>query len=183
LFLLPSSLENGLLDVSLANPKQQKNAIREVCQVLHEQGFELIILDCPPSLGAAVISAACAAQTLLIPVGFDAFSQKGLRLTLQEVRAICDTFSLAEPKCRVLFTQYDRRVKQANTVLAQLQKDYAELLIPTPIHTTTQFAKASGSGKTIFANGSRSSAKTNYDACWRYLWPLDLNQNQTGESS
>jgi chromosome partitioning protein len=181
LYLLPSSLENGLLDVSLANPSQQKNAVRGVCRVLHEHGFELIVLDCPPSLGAAVISAACAASTLLIPVGFDAFSQKGLHLTVQEVRAICDTFGLDEPLFRVLFTQYDRRVKQAETVLARLREDYGAQLIPTPIHTTTQFAKASASGKTIFAAGGRSSAKADYDACWRYLWPLVMKQ--VGESS
>ena len=174
LYLLPSSLENGLLDVSLANPMQQKNAVCGVCRVLREHGFELIILDCPPSLGAAVISAACAAATVLIPVGFDAFSQKGLRLTVQEVGAICDTFGLAEPAFRILFTQYDRRVKQSEAVLARMQSEYAEQLIPTPIRTTTQFAKASSSGKTVFASGGRSSAKTDYDACLRYLWPINI---------
>ena len=169
LYLLPSSLENGLLDVSLANPVQQKNAVRGVCQVLREHDFELIVVDCPPSLGAAVISAACAAQTVLIPVGFDAFSQKGLHLTLQEVRAICDTFGLGEPIFRILFTQYDRRVKQAEATLARLRSEHGEQLIPTPIRTTTEFAKASSQGKTVFANNGRIGAKTDYDACLRYL--------------
>lgn len=183
LYLLPSSLENGLLDVSLANPVQQKNAVRGVCQVLREQGFELLILDCPPSLGAAVISAACAASTVLIPVGFDAFSQKGLRLTLQEVRAICETFGLAEPQFRILFTQYDRRVRQADAVLTYLQATYAEQLVPVPIRTTTRFAKASGSGKTIFAGSGRSSAKMDYDACLRYLWPISINPPESAVGS
>ena len=180
LYLLPSSLENGLLDVSLASPVQQKNAVRGVCQILREHGFELIMLDCPPSLGAAVISAACAAQTVLIPVGFDAFSQKGLSLTLQEVRAICETFGLSEPVFRILFSQYDRRIKQAETTLNHLRHEHGERLIPTPIRTTTEFAKASGQGKTVFANNSRSHAKSDYDACLRYLMNF---KTATGEST
>lgn len=167
--VLPSSLENGLLDVSLANPVQQKNALRQVCQRLQDCDYELIIIDCPPSLGAAVISAACAAQTIIIPVTFDVFSQHGLRLTRQEVTAICDTFGLSAPLFRILFTQYDRRIKQATVTLEQLQHDHGECLIPVPIRTNTAYAKASRSGKTIFASHSQSIAKADYDACWRYL--------------
>ena len=73
LSILPSSLENALLDASLINPGSQKKAVAGVCAALTADGYDTIIIDCPPSLGIAVISTICAADTVVIPVGSDAF--------------------------------------------------------------------------------------------------------------
>ncbi len=83
LWILPSSLENGLLDVQLINPASQKHAVRGVCEELRHHDIDLILLDCPPSLGTAVIPTICAADTIVIPVCGDAFSRKGLELTIK----------------------------------------------------------------------------------------------------
>ncbi len=64
LYILPSSLENALLDSSLMNPSSQKKAVRGVCDELKANGFDLVVIDCPPSLGIAVISSICAADTI-----------------------------------------------------------------------------------------------------------------------
>jgi hypothetical protein len=50
LYILPSSLENALLDASLINPSSQKRAVHGVCEVLKTHGFDAVFIDCPPSL-------------------------------------------------------------------------------------------------------------------------------------
>ena len=173
LHILPSALENGLLDVSLVNPAAQKNAVRGVCDELESRSFDLAVIDCPPSLGAAVISTICAAQILLIPLWSDTFSFKGLDLTLEEVDSICETFNREVPAIRLLYSRHDRREKLAAEALEKLRADYGENLLPTVIPTSTELGKALAKRETIFASRRWSPAKSAYDEVVRTLLGID----------
>ena len=87
--ILPSSLDNSLLDVQLVNPNAQKNAVRDVCSAIFENGFDLIVIDCPPSLGTAVIAIICDANTVVIPTNIKHFHLKAFELSLRDRKTIC----------------------------------------------------------------------------------------------
>lgn len=169
LCLLPSSLQNGLLDSALANPVSQKRAVRGVCDVLKANGFDLVIVDCPPSLGAAVISTICAAETIVVPSGADAFSMKGIQITTREIGSICETFGLPSPQIRILYSRFDRRERVSLAALERLQETYPEELLGSVIRTSSEFNKALGRSKTIFAIPGRSRAKDDYDGYVREI--------------
>lgn len=169
LLLLPSSLENSLLDSALMHPTLQKNAVRDVCAVLRQQDIDLVVLDCPPSLGAATISALSAAHRLIIPVGTDAFSFKGLALTLSELAAIADTFNLTPPEKTVLLTRYDQRETIARQAWERLQRDYAAIIAPRPIRTSSLFGKALEERTTLFAGYRQHPAREDYEVVIRTL--------------
>ncbi len=173
LSLLPSSLENGLLDVHLMNPASQKHAVRGVCDVLQAHEFDLVIIDCPPSLGAAVISTICAADTIVIPVCGDSFSLKGLKLTLSEITSICEVFHLTQPTIHILYTKFDRRLKISRETFQQLSAMYHNLLIPVPIRTSSKYTNALAKQETIFATTRKSLAREDYDNYVRYLLGVD----------
>lgn len=175
LYILPSSLDNGLLDSSLSKPVSQKNAARDVCDELKNNGFDLVLIDCPPSLNAVVISTICAADVIVIPVGSDAFSFKGLELTLGEITSICETFNIEKPEIKILFSRLDRREKLSIEALEKLQSDYKELLIPAYIRTNTEFSKALERRETIFASTRKNHAKDDYDLYVRQLLGLNLD--------
>ncbi len=162
LVLLPSALENALLDASLINPASQKKAVKGVCEVLKACGYETIIIDCPPSLGIAVISTICAADVVVIPVGSDAFSVRGLEITLNEMASILDTFGLPLPVRRILFSRHDRREKVSREMLDSLRSRYAHLPL-TVIGTSSEFSKALAGGKTVFSSFRKSQARDDYD--------------------
>lgn len=143
LYILPSSLENSLLDVSLVNPGSQKKAVRGVCDVLRQNGFDLALIDCPPSLGTAVISAICAADTIVIPVCCDEFSLKGLEFTLNEIDSICDAFQLDKPDIHILFTQVDKRLRISDIAIQRISSLYPDYLIPFPIRICSLFPRCS----------------------------------------
>lgn len=173
LFILPSSLENGLLDINMINPSAQKNAVRGVCAELKANHFDLVVIDCPPSLGTAVISTICAADIIVIPVASDAFSFRGLEITLNEISSICQTFSIRPPQIRILYTKFDRRIKISHDAAARLKTNYARYLIPIYIRTSTDFLKALERGETVFAHSQKSHAKDDYDLYVRSLLHLD----------
>lgn len=174
LYILPSSLENGLLDVSLTNPAAQKKAVGGVCRELQRHGFDLVAIDCPPSLAAAVISTICAADLLVIPLWNDTFSFKGLDLTLDEIDSICDTFNLEPPEIKLLYSRHDKREMLAARALTRLQGEYAHLFVPTIIPTSTELSRALARKETIFATRRSSPVKTAYDAFIRNILKLEI---------
>lgn len=175
LSILPSALENGLLEAALANPAAQKNAVAGVRDALFEHEYDLVLIDCPPSLGTAVISSICAADAIVVPMGFDAYSQKGLELTLGEIKAITETFGLPAPDVRILFTGLDRRIKHANQAVQEVTEQYPEMVMPSPIRTSTEFARALDRRETVFAQNKKSTAREDYDAFVRDLFQLDIS--------
>lgn len=173
LYILPSSLENSLLDINLMNPVSQKNAVNGVCEVIGKNGFDLVMIDCPPSLGTAVISTICAADILVIPVCCDPFSIKGLEFTIREVASICDTFHLDAPKIHILLTKFDKRLAISANSLNEISSAYPDHLIPFPIRTSSEYAKMLDRHQTVFLRSGKSRAKTDYDRYVRYLLDFD----------
>lgn len=167
--LLPSGLENSLLDLELVKPASQRQAVAGVTEVLRGRGFDLVVVDCPPSLGAGSISAACAADLVLVPAGNDAFSARGIDLTLQEVDAIRRTFGLPAVEVRILSTMIDGRETLAVRYRDALARRHGDRLLPGGIRRSTEFSKALERRETVFASPRRSDAKADYDRVTRAL--------------
>ncbi len=176
--LLPSSLDNSLLDLQLSKPLHQKTAIRNTCDHLFSQGHDLIIIDCPPSLGAGVISAICAADVLVIPTTADSFAVRGINLTLTEAASISATFGLSLPDALILLTHHDRRVRMGDEVLRQLKDDYGTKLVAHPIRTSSSFARAQQQEKSVFEISKARNVQSDYDFFIRTLLRLNPANQQ-----
>jgi chromosome partitioning protein len=173
LALLPSALENGLLETALSDPQAQLIAVRGVCKALVQQGFDLVLVDCPPTLGTATISAVCAADVVVIPLGCDPYSLNALELTTQEIQAICRNYKMDEPQVLILVSRFDRREKAAREIFETLVDEHPEHLVREPIRVSTEFNKALATRQTIFANNRSSPVKLEYDHFVRRL--LNIN--------
>lgn len=179
LSILPSSLNNGLLDSTLSKPSDQKTAVKSICRELEKLGFTLVIIDCPPSLGAAIVSTICASDVIVIPVGSDIFSTRGLKLTIEEIQSVCSTFNIEIPEIRILFSKYDGREKLSITTLTELAQDpiYSKLLLPCFIRTSSELPKVTKDKETIFARLKKTTAREDYDTYARQI--LGFNAMQT----
>lgn len=173
-FILPSSLDNGLLDSALVNPTAQKNAVRSVCKVLKDNKFDLVVIDCPPSLGAAVISSISAADVIVIPLTNDSYSAKGLRLTLSEIESISEVFGLNKPDIHILFTRFDLREKLTLVAWENLKNQYPDYLLDIVIPTSTKFARMLENNETIFASSDAKIVRDRYDSLTRTLLDIKL---------
>lgn len=172
LWLLPSALDNTLLDGQLGHPAQQKKAVAGVCEALARRGIELVLIDCPPALGTAVISSLCAMRQLVVPVCADAFSLKGLRLICEETAAIADTFALTPPRLRVLFNRHDRRERLHAEVLDGLRRQYPDALLASTLRVSSQYARALAARRSVFDKPRQPVAAADLDACLRELLGL-----------
>ncbi|QEP42242.1 ParA family protein [Ectothiorhodospiraceae bacterium BW-2] len=175
LWLLPSSLDNTLLDSALQRPADQKQAVGALCRQLQQLGFDLIVIDAPPALNTAVISTICAVDLLVIPLAADSFSFRGVELTLQEVRSICDAFGVTLPKIQTLLVRYDGREVLNRQALERLQRDYRDYQLPVHIRTSTRLGRVLERRETIFAESRKDPARDDYDAYTRELLSIQLS--------
>ncbi|MDM8523983.1 ParA family protein [Desulfococcaceae bacterium HSG8] len=171
-YIIPSSLGNSLLDSDLTIPDLQKKAVQGVCEALKVKGFDLVLIDCPPSPGAVLISTICATDILVIPLCGEAFSFEGMELTFNEVISICKAFGIKPPDIKILYTKYDKRVKISGDILQRLATKYREYLIPVPIRISTEFSKAIEKRETVFASAKKNVARDDYDRYVKYLLKL-----------
>lgn len=172
-YILPSMLDNALLDLSLQEPQNQRTAVAGVCTQLRRGGFDLVLIDCPPSLNAAVISSICAADLIVIPVAGDAFSFRGLDMTLKEIEAICHAFHRQPPEIKTLLVKYSRREKLSLNAFERLENHYGAYALPMVIRTSTALGRALERQQTVFANTRHSTAREDYDRYVRHILGLD----------
>jgi len=170
LYLLPSNLGNTVLDNILgASPVKQKDAISKIIEELKINGFNAVMVDCPPSLGSSVISALSSIPqqkgTLIVPTVSDVFSLKGISLLIEEAKKIWQSFGLQQPEVKILFNKYDGRERLSLEALSYLQKhkEYSSYLMPTIIKVCSDIAKSQKYGETIYASSFKSNAKDDYD--------------------
>ncbi len=125
-FLIPSNTELSSTDVQLHNVSKRSFLLRDALasNALRNQGFDYVIIDCPPSLNLLTVNALVAAHSVLVPLQSEFFALEGLSQLMLTIREIRQT---ANPSLRVegvLLTMHDQR----NNLSQQVEKDARETL-------------------------------------------------------
>jgi len=127
----------------------------------YAQGYEFILLDCPPSLGAITLMALTAADEVLIPVQCEYYAAHGLGQLLNIVNAVQERTNI-ELEAYVLGTMYDKRNRICHMVLEQLQESFPEKMIKTVIGVDTRLRETPVVGEPITMYAPKSRASQQY---------------------
>jgi chromosome partitioning protein len=164
--LIPSSLNNSVLDRSILNSnKNWANAIKGPLKEIKAH-YDLIIIDTAPSLSAVNTAVTCASNEIILPINPDRFSLIGLKKHLEDLKDLKKEFGLKFQE-RVLFTRFDGRETLSAQILADCMDEYEDLLLKHYIRTSTELKSAVGTGRTIFTTNTH--AKTDYDLVTKEL--------------
>lgn len=174
LLIVPSSLDNSILDDEWDHPGIQKKVIRSILDLLWKKDIDLVVFDAPPSLSSIVISIIAAVDTIVVPVWSDPFSIRGLKLMIQETESISQAFKIRPPEMRVLYSHFDRRLKISDTLFSYVEQTWPKRLLGTRIRTSTEFSKSITKRESIFKNTVKSAATEDYDAYTRELLNIPL---------
>lgn len=181
--ILPSRIENAVLDNlfalnNLPVHKELKNRVDKL-----KNSYDFVFIDCPPSLGQAVTSAAIAADYIIVPVDPERFSLSGLSVTLNELeRNVAEKFEVS--LCvKIVLNKFDARTSLSHTVLTALFNDpvYRTRLFKTFVRTSQELPNAVSKGKTIFDSLRASTAKEDIDLLTRELINISLHGTQKNE--
>lgn len=164
--LIPSSLNNSVLDrVLLNNNRNWSKAVASPVEQLKAH-YDLIIIDTAPNLSAINTAVTCASDLVILPINPDRFSMLGLRKHLEDLSELRKEFDL-DFESKILFTKYDGRESMSRDILNQCIEDYEDMLLGHYVRTSSEIKNTLGSTKNIFS--SKSNAKEDYDLVTKEL--------------
>lgn len=163
LHLLPSSLDNSQMEHVL-NSKQTINITNYFDEMLEpiKNEYDLIVIDCPPSIHKITVCASCFATENLIPINADIDSFDGVVMTVSEIEKIERSFKNLSMKInyKIIFNKYDAREKLSLNIMGSIseRQNLKENLLPIVIRTNTAFKNTKADGEYIF-DANKSTAK------------------------
>jgi chromosome partitioning protein len=177
--LIPSNLDNGILDNSLMLGKFPLHTVYKERFNLLRENYDLIIVDCPPALTASVTAAALAADEIIAPVTPDEHSISGLNLLLNEMKDIENKYGTTIP-IKILFNKYDSRNNLSHEKLDFLSstEGYKTQLYSRYIKIAQDFPNAIDSGQSIFDVFKHTAAKEDIDLLTKEILGLNNYHQQ-----
>lgn len=177
--LLPSRIENALLDEILRLKKYPLEKVyRDLFKPL-KQFYDVIIVDCPPSLGQSVASAALSADHLISPVTPDKFALSGLNATCKSINELEEAFRITIPH-HIVLNKFEENSPRSLETLEWLSNhsQYQNKLLDCKIRLTSDFPEAALKVDSIFETLEETIAKSDINAFTQTLLASKLLQKE-----
>lgn len=163
--LIPSELDMCGADVELARVENHLQRLRLAIAPLRAgTARDLIVVDCPPSLGILTLNAFSAADYLVVPLQCEYYALEGISMLTRLLGQIRDTG--ANPGLQLLgvvMTMFDGRTRLSQQVVGEVREHFKETVFETVIPRTTRLAEAPSFGKPIIAYDPYSAGAAAYE--------------------
>ena len=163
--VVPSEMDLCGADLELARLENHLQRVRLAIDPVRESGrFDLIVIDCPPSLGVLTLNAFAAAERLLVPLQCEYYALEGISALHRIIGQLRD--SGVNPTLElvgVVMTMFDGRTNLSNQVVSEVRQHFGELVFETVIPRTTRLAEAPSFGKPIIYYDKYSAAAAAYE--------------------
>ena len=158
--LLPATIDLAGTEAQLMSRPGREFVLRTALEEV-SAAYDVVLLDCSPSLGVLTLNALTAADELIIPLQCEMLSHRGVGQLLDTV---ADVHRLLNPRLTVrglLPTMYDGRSVHSRAVLADLQERFDLPVLPA-IPRSIRFAEAPGVGGSILTTARSSRGAKAY---------------------
>lgn len=161
--LLPSSMQLAGAEIEMVELNRRESRLKAALAALRD-GYDFILIDCPPSLGLLTLNALCAADTFLVPIQCEYYALEGLSQLMATVRQVKRLYNSTLDLEGVLLTMYDGRLNLTQQVVAEVKKFFPRKVFATAIPRSVRLSEAPSFGKPInyYDGGSRGAQA--YDA-------------------
>jgi chromosome partitioning protein len=154
--LLPANIDLAGAEAMLLMRAGREYALKRALAKLSD--FDVVIIDCPPSLGVLTLNGLTAADEVIVPLQCETLAHRGVG---QFLRTVADVQQITNPDLRLLGalpTLYDSRTTHTRDVLVDVADRYDLPVLAPPIPRTVRFAEASASGSSVMAGRKNKGA-------------------------
>jgi chromosome partitioning protein len=169
LFVIPSDLDLAGAEVEIARMPDHLTRLANTLSVFRsDETFDLLLLDCPPSLGILMTNALAAADEILTPIQCEYFALEGLVKIVRVVEQVRD--SGANDRVQIggiVMTMFDNRTNLSEQVVNEVRQHFGERVYKTVIPRTVRLSEAPSFGKSILEYDSSGVGAAAYRALAR----------------
>ena len=163
--IIPSELDLCGADLELARIDNHLHRVKLALQPVVDSGrFDVVVVDCPPSLGVLTLNAFAAADSLLVPLQCEYYALEGISMITRLLNQLRDTG--VNPKLELLgvvMTMFDGRTNLSHQVVGEVRQHFGETVFETVIPRTTRLAEAPSFGKPIIHYDKYSAGASAYE--------------------
>jgi len=149
LFVVPATIDLAGAEIELVSMFSREtrlgNAIDEI------DDYDIVLIDCPPSLGLLTVNALTAAQEVLIPIQCEYYALEGLSQLLRNVELVSSNLNPKLKVSGVVLTMYDGRTKLSKEVAEQVRDYFGDVAFSTVIPRSVRLSEAPSYGEPIEA--------------------------------
>jgi len=166
--ILPATIDLASTEVHLLTRTDREHVLRRALKSLHDE-YDMMIIDCPPSLGVLVINGLCAADEVIIPLQCETLCGRAVGQLLEMIDDV-RMFANADLRIRgIINTLYDERTMHGRFMLADVKERYGLEVLDPPVRKCVRFAEAPGFGRCILEHAPLSAGAEAYRALAREL--------------
>ncbi|MCR8669873.1 ParA family protein [Agrococcus sp. HG114] len=143
--VIAANIDLSAAEVHLVNEVAREQILARVLRKVADD-YDLILVDCQPSLGLLTVNALTAAHGVLIPLESEFFALRGVALLKETIEKVQDRLNPALQLDGILVTMYDSRTLHAREVMERVVDAFGETVLETVVRRTVKFPDASVAG-------------------------------------
>lgn len=146
--LAPANIDLSAAEVQLVGEVARESVLSRELRDVADQ-YDVILIDCQPSLGLLTVNALTAAHGVLIPLECEFFALRGAALLVETIEKVADRLNPRLVVDGILATMYDSRTLHAREVVNRVHEAFGDKLLHTVISRTVKFPDATVAAEPI----------------------------------
>jgi chromosome partitioning protein len=169
LFIIPADLDLAGAEVEIARMPEHLTRLGKTLSTFRsDETFDLVLFDCPPSLGILMTNALAAADEILTPIQCEYFALEGLVKIVRVVEQVRDSGANNRIEIGgIVMTMFDSRTNLSGQVVDEVRKHFGNRVYNTVIPRTVRLSEAPSFGKSILEYDSSGVGAGAYRALAR----------------
>lgn len=161
--VLPANINLAGAEVELVAAISRETRLKKALEAV-QADYDIILIDCPPSLGLLTLNCLTAADSVLIPIQCEFYALEGVTQLMNTVQLVQENLNPSLTIEGVLMTMYDSRTKLAEQVVQMVRENFGDVVYQTMIPRTVRLSEAPSYGQPILYYDPRSKGAEVYRA-------------------
>jgi chromosome partitioning protein len=161
LFVAPATIDLAGAEIELVAQMSREQRLKKAIDAVREH-YDLVLIDCPPSLGLLTVNGLAAADDVIVPIQCEYYALEGLGQLLRNVGLVQANLNPSLEVRGIVLTMYDARTKLADQVEAEVREYFGPKVYRTVVPRTVRLSEAPSFGQPIIVFDSTSRGAKAY---------------------
>lgn len=159
--VIPANIDLSAAEVHLVSEVAREQILAGVLRKV-QNDYDVILIDCQPSLGLLTVNALTASHGVIIPLAAEFFALRGVALLIETIDKVRDRLNPSIELDGIVTTMFDPRTLHAREVLERVVETFGDKVYDTVITRTVKFPDASVAAKPIMTYAPENAAAEAY---------------------
>ncbi|MGC4105426.1 MAG: AAA family ATPase [Thermomicrobiales bacterium] len=161
--LLATTAELAAAEVELVGLDRRERRLEDACAAIRML-YDIVLIDCPPSLGLLTVNALTAADSVIVPIQCEFLALEGMTQLITTIDLVHRQLNPSLDILGILMTMFDTRTRLSSLVVDEVRRHFPERVFDTVIPRSVRLAEAPSYGQSIVEYDAASKGGSAYNS-------------------